>query len=115
MGVELSLKPPVCPIAANGGVSTHTIINHCDQMLAYKVRSSNNSNYSVNESYGLIQIGYTADLIITRKPGKPQPDRMVIQYVSVPQDCRDPKAVFAAPKREGEIVGETTIKLSAAE
>lgn len=37
MGVELSLDPPVCPIQANGGVSTHKIINHCDKMLAYKV------------------------------------------------------------------------------
>ncbi|CCD66599.1 MSP domain-containing protein [Caenorhabditis elegans] len=89
MGVELSLDPPVCPIQANGGVSTHKIINHCDKMLAYKIKSSNNSNYSVNTIFGLIQIGYTADLIITRKPGKPQADKLVIQFAAVEQTCRD--------------------------
>uniref|UniRef100_A0A1I7TGH9 MSP domain-containing protein n=1 Tax=Caenorhabditis tropicalis TaxID=1561998 RepID=A0A1I7TGH9_9PELO len=115
MGVELSLDPPVCPIQANGGTSKHKIINHCDKMLAYKIKSSNNSNYSVNTIYGLIQIGYTADLIITRKPGKPQADRLVIQFAAVEQTCRDPKAIFANGPPTGELCGETIIKLSAAE
>ncbi|CAI5442846.1 unnamed protein product [Caenorhabditis angaria] len=84
-------------------------------MLAYKVKSSNNSNYSVNTTYGLIQIGYTVDLIITRKDGKPQADKLVIQYASVEQTCRDPKQPFETGKPVGEIAGETIIKLSAAE
>lgn len=115
MGVELSLNPPTCPISAAGGVSKHKIINHCDQMLAYKIRSSNNSNYHVSTIYGLIQIGYTADLVITRVKGPPRPDHLTIQYASVPQDCVDPKAPFATGKPVGEITGETAIKLSAAE
>ncbi|CAI2325153.1 unnamed protein product [Caenorhabditis sp. 36 PRJEB53466] len=101
MGVELSLDPPVCPIQANGGTSKHKIVNHCDKI--------------VNTIFGLIQIGYTVDLVITRKPGKPQADRLVIQYASVEQDCRDPKAPFAGGNPVGEISGETIIKLSAAE
>ncbi|CAB3405454.1 unnamed protein product [Caenorhabditis bovis] len=115
MGVELSIDPPVCPIQANGGVSKHKIINHCDKMLAFKIKSSNNSNYSVNEIFGLIQIGYTFDLVITRKPGKPQKDKLVIQYAAVEQTCRDPKEPFASGAPVGPITGETTIKLSAAE
>ncbi|CAB3405453.1 unnamed protein product [Caenorhabditis bovis] len=115
MGVELSLDPPVCPIQANGGVSKHKMINHTDKNLAFKVKSSNNSNYSVNQIMGVIKVCETFELVITRKPGKPQKDKLVIQYAGVEESVTDPKEAFATGEPKGLFTGETIIKLSAAE
>ncbi|CAI5442847.1 unnamed protein product [Caenorhabditis angaria] len=115
MGVELSLDPPVCPIQAMGGKSTHKMINHTDKIIAFKIKSSNNSNYSVNQIFGIIKVSETFTLVITRKPGKPQADKLVIQYVAIGEDVTDAKAVFATPNPTGVFDGETIIKLSAAE
>ncbi|CAI5441013.1 unnamed protein product [Caenorhabditis angaria] len=116
MGVELSLDPPVCPIQAMGGKSTHKMTNHTDRHIAFKIKSSNNSNYSVNQIFGIIKVCETFQLIITRKPGKPQADKLVIQYVAVGEDVNDAKAFFAGPNPPtGVFEGETVIKLSAAE
>ncbi|CAR98394.1 Protein CBG25443 [Caenorhabditis briggsae] len=43
------------------------MINHTDRHLAYKVKSSNNSNYSVNLIYGILKVCDVKELIITRK------------------------------------------------
>ncbi|CAA87431.1 motile sperm domain-containing protein [Caenorhabditis elegans] len=115
MGVEISLDPPVCPIQANGGVSKHKMINHCDKILAFKVKSSNNSNYSVNLIYGILKVCDVKELVITRKPGKPQADKLIIQYCMVEDENADPKPLFANGVPPGELSGETVIKLSAAE
>ncbi|KHJ90589.1 MSP domain protein [Oesophagostomum dentatum] len=117
MGFELSIDPPRCDISVAGGTKKYKLVNHCDRMLAYKVVINPDSNYSVPEHqlYGLIQIGYTGEIEITRKAGKPRADKMVIQYVSVGQDARDAKKPFNSGKISGEIAGETVMKLIAAE
>ena len=115
MGVELSINPPTCPISAAGGVSKHKMINHTDQRLAYKIRSSNNSNYTVNTIFGIIDVAATVDLVITRTKGPAKPDHLTIHYVSVAEDATDPQAPFASGKPVGEITGQTPVKLSAAE
>ncbi|VDM72467.1 unnamed protein product [Strongylus vulgaris] len=117
MGYELSTNPSRCDIGVGGGTRTYKLVNHCDRMLAYRIIINPGSNYSVPEKqlYGLIQIGYTVDIEITRKPGKPRPDKMIIQYASVDQDCRDPKKPFATGVPVGEITGETMMKLIAVE
>ncbi|EYC13061.1 hypothetical protein Y032_0045g1244 [Ancylostoma ceylanicum] len=111
------MNPSRCDIGVAGGTKKYKLINHCDRMLAYKIIINPGSNYSVpeNQLYGLIQIGYTAEIDITRKAGKPRPDKMIIQYASVGQDARDPKQSFTTGKPVGEITGETTVKLIAAE
>ncbi|ETN82129.1 hypothetical protein RB195_013159 [Necator americanus] len=117
MGVELSTSPSRCDIGVAGGTKKYKLINHCDRMLAYRILINPGSNYSVPEKqlHGLIQIGYTCEIEITRKAGKPRPDTMVIQYASVGQDARDPKQSFSTGKPVGEITGETVMKLIAAE
>ena len=115
MGYELSVDPPTCPISAAGGQSTHRIVNHTDMPLAYKIKSSNNSNYTVNLIYGIIQVCGTAELKITRVKGPPKADHLKIEYASVAANCTDPKTPFASGKPVGEITGETAVKLSAAE
>ncbi|CAD6186077.1 unnamed protein product [Caenorhabditis auriculariae] len=111
----LKVDPPVCPIAADGGVSKHTLTNQSDLRLAFKVRSTNNSNYSVSVVHGFVNAGESLDFKITRVKGKPKADRLVFQFASVAGDASDPQAPFASGKPEGEVAGETIVKLSAAE
>ncbi|XGW02624.1 hypothetical protein V3C99_014568 [Haemonchus contortus] len=69
MGVELSIKPPNCDISVAGGTKRYTLVNHCALVLAYRIIINPGSNYSVpeNQLYGLIKVGYTAEMEITRK------------------------------------------------
>ncbi|CAJ0591039.1 unnamed protein product [Cylicocyclus nassatus] len=117
MGYELSTNPSRCDIGVGGGTKKFKLVNHCDRVLAYHVVINPGSNYSVPEGqlYGLIKVGYTVDIDITRRPGKPRPDKMIIQYASVADDATDPKKPFASGGPTGEITGETMLKLIAAE
>ncbi|KAK5967950.1 MSP domain-containing protein [Trichostrongylus colubriformis] len=117
MGVELSISPPICDITVVGGTKKYKLVNHCALMLAYKIIINPGSNYSVpeNQLYGLIQIGYTVEIEITRKKAPPRADKLVVQYASVGQDCRDPRKPFETGKPVGELTGETVMKLIAVE
>ncbi|EPB79224.1 hypothetical protein ANCCEY_01647 [Ancylostoma ceylanicum] len=42
MGVELSMNPSRCDIGVAGGTKKYKLINHCDRMLAYKMRINAN-------------------------------------------------------------------------
>ncbi|VDO33608.1 unnamed protein product [Haemonchus placei] len=117
MGVELSIKPPVCDITVAGGTKKYKLINHCALMLAYRIIINPGSNYSVpeNQLCGFIQIGYQVDIDITRKKAPPRADKLVVQYASVGQEARDPRKPFESGKPVGEITGETVMKLIAVE
>ncbi|GMR57160.1 hypothetical protein PMAYCL1PPCAC_27355, partial [Pristionchus mayeri] len=108
----IAITPDRCNISAAGGTSKHKMVNQCDRKLAFKVRSSNNSNYSVNMIGGFIDVAETKEFIITRRAGKPQPDKLLICFC----DATGPDALeHFKGEAKGEVVGETLIKLSAAE
>ncbi|XGW02623.1 hypothetical protein V3C99_014568 [Haemonchus contortus] len=117
MGVELSIKPPNCDISVAGGTKRYTLVNHCALVLAYRIIINPGSNYSVpeNQLYGLIKVGYTAEMEITRKKAPPKADKLMVQYASVKADETDPKKAFASGKPVGELTGETMMKLIASE
>ncbi|KAK6059722.1 hypothetical protein COOONC_02629 [Cooperia oncophora] len=136
MGVELSIDRLSAILPVVGGTKKYKLVNHCALMLAYKIIINPGSNYSVPERqmYGLIQIGYTVEIEITRKVGlavavsfaidkvskKRYPQRQMdkaLSFVrlSVGQEERDPKRPFATGKPVGEIKGETVMKLIAVE
>ncbi|CAJ0567192.1 unnamed protein product, partial [Mesorhabditis spiculigera] len=112
----LSLDPPVCRTTAAGGVSKHKMINMCDRKLAFKVKSSNNSNYSVSKVVGFIDIGEKQDFVITRIKGPPRGDKMVFQFIQA-GDATDAAKLFPADGTcpQAEVCGETLMKLSAGE
>ncbi|CAD5226254.1 unnamed protein product [Bursaphelenchus xylophilus] len=110
----LAVVPPVCPISAAGGKSKHRLVNQSAVKLAYKVKCTNNSNYSVNKVYGFVDVGEEGGLEITRIAGKPKADKLIVQYVQPAPDHTDPKQAFE-PGYQSEVVGETVVKLSAAE
>ena len=111
----LAVDPPSCPISAAGGKSKHKLINQSSARLAYKVKSSNNSNYGVNHIFGFCNVGETVDLEITRKPGKPKADKLVILFNEAPADATDAKPFFEPNAPKTDMTGEVVVKLSAAE
>lgn len=62
----------VLSFQAAGGKSTHKLVNQCGARLAYKIKCSNNSNYTVNPVFGIVEIGDQGQIVIERKPGKPK-------------------------------------------
>uniref|UniRef100_A0A7E4VHN9 MSP domain-containing protein n=1 Tax=Panagrellus redivivus TaxID=6233 RepID=A0A7E4VHN9_PANRE len=112
----IAVVPPTCPISAAGGKSKHKLINQSALKLAFKIKSSNNSNYGVNPIFGFVNVGAEVEVEITRKAGKPQADKLVVMYKSVADDVVDAKAVFEAKDaKPAELDGEVIVKLSAAE
>uniref|UniRef100_A0A914QER4 MSP domain-containing protein n=1 Tax=Panagrolaimus davidi TaxID=227884 RepID=A0A914QER4_9BILA len=111
----LAVEPPCCPISAAGGKSKHKLINQSSSRLAYKVKSSNNSNYGVNHIFGFVEVGGTVDFEITRKAGKPKADKLVIMFNEAPADATDASKFFEANAPKTELTGEFILKLSAAE
>lgn len=123
----LAVVPPVCPIPASGGKSKHKLVNQCGVKLAYKVRCSNNGNYSVGQVYGYVDVGEQGNLDITRivsvpdwtptdgaQAGKPKADKLVVMFAQPAPEHTDPKQAFD-PAFQSAFTGETVVKLSAAE
>ncbi|CAD5219516.1 unnamed protein product [Bursaphelenchus okinawaensis] len=110
----LAVVPPVCPISATGGKSKHKLVNQCGVKLAYKVKCSNNGNYSVNKVHGFVDVGDQGDLEITRIAGKPKADKLVVAFAQPDDKHTDPKQAFEGGF-QSQFTGETVVKLSAAE
>uniref|UniRef100_A0A915PUA6 MSP domain-containing protein n=1 Tax=Setaria digitata TaxID=48799 RepID=A0A915PUA6_9BILA len=111
----LAVVPPTCPISAAGGKSQHQLINQAAARLAFKVKSTNNSNYTVNPNMGFIEIGCKVNMEITRIAGKPKADRLIILFDMVDANETDYLKPFKPGAKHTELYGEFTVKLSAAE
>ncbi|KHN81021.1 Uncharacterized protein Tcan_13347 [Toxocara canis] len=111
----LAVVPPTCPISAAGGVSKHKLVNQCAFRMAFKVKSSNNSNYTVTPNMGIVEVGSEVPIEITRSNGKPKADRLVILFEAIGAGNNDYKSCFAPGAPKTEVSGEFVVKLSAAE
>ncbi|VDM99079.1 unnamed protein product [Thelazia callipaeda] len=111
----LAVEPPTCPISAAGGRSEHLLINQAAARLAFKVKSTNNSNYRVNPNMGFIEVGGQIKMEITRIAGKPKADRLVILFDMVDAAETDYTKPFKPGALHTDLYGEFTVKLSAAE
>ncbi|KAJ1346694.1 hypothetical protein KIN20_001581 [Parelaphostrongylus tenuis] len=63
--------------------------------VAFKVKCSNNNEYGIQPIYGYIPTSGTVTLTVTRLPGRPKEDIMVLQWIEVKDDTKEPKQVFA--------------------
>ncbi|VDM63328.1 unnamed protein product [Angiostrongylus costaricensis] len=109
MGYEVSINPAKCRFTSSGGTSKHKLINHCDRNLAYKVVFQDQSKYSVptDKAVGVIEVGRTVDIEITRQPGKGPQEEMAIEYFPISNTGDASKSCY------GELAGKTTMKLIA--
>uniref|UniRef100_A0A1I7ZDC2 MSP domain-containing protein n=1 Tax=Steinernema glaseri TaxID=37863 RepID=A0A1I7ZDC2_9BILA len=112
----LACVPPVCPISAAGGKSQHHLVNQCGAKLAFKVKCSNNSNYTVKPVFGVVGVGEKVAMEITRSNGKPKGDKLVILFAEVTDTMTPAEAASAfQPGFQSSLTGEVVVKLSAAE
>ncbi|KAF1660296.1 UNVERIFIED_CONTAM: Sperm-specific class P protein 19, partial [Eudyptes robustus] len=106
---SLAVDPPTCQVPAAGGTSIHQLVNSGACRVAFKVRSSNNNDYRLKPVFGFIEPSSSAKFDITRKPGPPKEDKMVIQFVEAPADATDAQGAF----KDGKNVGSVTLPCSA--
>uniref|UniRef100_A0A914XZL9 MSP domain-containing protein n=1 Tax=Panagrolaimus superbus TaxID=310955 RepID=A0A914XZL9_9BILA len=106
----LAADPANAAVPAAGGSSTHQLVNSGASRLAFKVKSSNNTEYRLKPVFGFVEAGASAPLEITRLAGPPKDDKLVVQFAEVAADATDPQAPFKA----GPAAGEVVIPVSAA-
>lgn len=102
--MALVADPPAAQVPAAGGASTHQLTNSGAARLAFKVKSSNNTEYRLKPVFGFVEAGASAPLEITRLAGPPKEDKLVVQFAEVPADATDPQAPFKAGPAGGEII-----------
>ncbi|ETN75488.1 hypothetical protein RB195_003845 [Necator americanus] len=109
MGYELHVEPSKCTITTSGGKSKHKLINYCDRNLAYKIVFAAGSKYSVppDKMSGVIDVGKSAEVEITRKTGKGPEEVMTVEYAPANPD--------PSKGKNGEIAGQTVVKLKPTE
>ncbi|KAK5985513.1 hypothetical protein GCK32_013893, partial [Trichostrongylus colubriformis] len=90
----LKVEPPKATFKPSGGVSVHTITNKGLTRLVYKIKCSNNNEYGIHPVYGFIEPMSSSLVMITRLPGIPKEDKMVIQWVEAAADAKDPREAF---------------------
>ncbi|CAJ0605683.1 unnamed protein product [Cylicocyclus nassatus] len=77
----LTVDPPVSTFPTTGGRLYHTLKNPRGTRMVFKIKCSNNNDYGINPVYGFVEANGTVPINITRLPGPPKEDRMVIQFV----------------------------------
>uniref|UniRef100_A0A915CGS8 Major sperm protein n=1 Tax=Parascaris univalens TaxID=6257 RepID=A0A915CGS8_PARUN len=107
---SLTIDPPAANMPAGGGVSTHTLANPSAVRLAFKVKSSNNTDYRLKPVYGFVEPMAVAPVEITRTAGPPRSDKLVIQFKEAAADAPDATVIF----KEGAPLGEVVLPLNAA-
>ncbi|KAE9415689.1 hypothetical protein Angca_009043, partial [Angiostrongylus cantonensis] len=94
----VTVEPAIVKFTPAGGKLTVTLKNGGERVV-FKVKCSNNNEYGIQPIYGFIAMSSTISLMITRLPGKPKEDIMVIQWVQTKDDGKDAKDAFTAAPR----------------
>ncbi|VDN57279.1 unnamed protein product [Dracunculus medinensis] len=106
---SLFIDPPVANFQTTGGTSVHKLINHTGIRLAFKIKSSNNKDYRMNQVYGFLEPEMAFPLIISRIGGQPRIDKLVVQYKKAVPNLKDAEENF----KQGPPIGEITMQLIA--
>ncbi|KAK0412745.1 hypothetical protein QR680_006402 [Steinernema hermaphroditum] len=90
----LSIDPETATFITSGGRSEHMLVNCGDARLAVKVRCSDNNVYRVNPVYMFVEAGQCTSLMVTRLPGPPKVDKLVLHYVACAESEQSAKELF---------------------
>ncbi|WKX98063.1 hypothetical protein Q1695_013618 [Nippostrongylus brasiliensis] len=90
----LKVDPARATFRTAGGVSLHNVTNKGLIRFAFKIKCSNNNEYGISPVYGFIDPMSSCPVKITRLPGIPKVDKMVIQWVQTTPGTTDPKEAF---------------------
>ncbi|KAK6738357.1 hypothetical protein RB195_020460 [Necator americanus] len=91
----LTVDPPASIFPTTGGQLKHTLKNPRQTRMVYKIKCSNNNDYGISPVYSFVEAGGTATITVTRLPGAPKEDKMVIQFVEAPAGGKTPEEAFA--------------------
>ncbi|TKR67964.1 hypothetical protein L596_024028 [Steinernema carpocapsae] len=91
---SLSIDPESATFLTSGGRSEHMLVNCSEARIAVKVRCSDNSVYRVNPVYTFVEPGQCTSLIVTRLPGLPKVDKLVIHYIACSEKDHTAKDLF---------------------
>ncbi|XGW09346.1 hypothetical protein V3C99_011554, partial [Haemonchus contortus] len=94
LSLMLKVQPPKATFNPIGGVSNHTVTNSGKTRLVFKIKSSNNNDYGIHPVFGFIEPSSSTVVKVTRLPGNPKEDKMIIQWVEAPGTVKDPKEAF---------------------
>uniref|UniRef100_A0A0K0D0E3 Major sperm protein n=1 Tax=Angiostrongylus cantonensis TaxID=6313 RepID=A0A0K0D0E3_ANGCA len=90
----LKAEPAIVNFSTAGGKLNIILRNEVGARVAFKVKCSNNHEYGILPIYGFIKVSETASLEITRLPGKPKEDKMVILWEEAKASSTDAKDAF---------------------
>ena len=102
--MALNVEPAEATFPASGGLCSFAIVNNTEARHAFKIKTSNNTNYRVNPVFGFVEPKAKCQLTIQRTDGPPKEDKLVVQWAEVPAEEQDAKAPFAAGAQAGEVV-----------
>uniref|UniRef100_A0AC35TTX4 MSP domain-containing protein n=1 Tax=Rhabditophanes sp. KR3021 TaxID=114890 RepID=A0AC35TTX4_9BILA len=103
----LTIEPAAVEVPAAGGTSTHKLTNPGATRIAFKIKSSNNNEYRLKPVFGFVEPGAATDVVVTRLPGAPKEDKLVIYFTdqNVAPETPKPEDVFVAtPTGSGNII-----------
>ncbi|KAI6211046.1 Major sperm protein [Aphelenchoides besseyi] len=101
---SMSVDPEVGKFLATGGRSEHMCVNLGESRICVKVRCSNNVLYRVNPVYMFIDPRQCQNLIVSRLPGEPKGDKLILHYLPCDDNASDPHEVFKNSTRKPEQV-----------
>uniref|UniRef100_A0A0R3PEX7 MSP domain-containing protein n=1 Tax=Angiostrongylus costaricensis TaxID=334426 RepID=A0A0R3PEX7_ANGCS len=93
----LKVEPGIVNFSTAGGKLNVVLRNEVGARVAFKVKCSNNHEYGILPIYGFIKVSETASLEITRLPGKPKEDKMVILWEEAKASSTEAKDAFTNP------------------
>ncbi|KAK6050742.1 MSP domain protein [Cooperia oncophora] len=96
IGLLLKVEPPKAIFKTSGGLSKHTVTNKGQKRVVFKIKCSNNNDYGIHPVFGFIEPMSPTTVMITRLPGVPKQDKIVIQWVDAPATAKDPREAFKA-------------------
>ncbi|ETN75487.1 hypothetical protein NECAME_12335 [Necator americanus] len=110
MVIPSMVVPSQNPLFVGIGGSRRELRSNSDRKIAFKLVFPPNSNYSAQETFGVIPELGKVTILLTRAVGFSffsTEEKMTIQYAAMANGQTDPAASFASGTPTGEFIGET--------
>ncbi|KAK6752677.1 hypothetical protein RB195_003842 [Necator americanus] len=112
MVIPSMVVPSQNPLFVGIGGSRRELRSNSDRKIAFKLVFPPNSNYSAQETFGVIPELGKVTILLTRANCRCAEEKMTIQYAAMANGQTDPAASFASGTPTGEFIGETEVRLS---
>ncbi|CAI5439683.1 unnamed protein product [Caenorhabditis angaria] len=95
MGVWVYIEPSSALFPATvQATSVHHLVNVKAKRLAFKVKTSNNEQYSVRPVFGFLDPNRYEKFEVQKMIGPPTEDKIIVQYIEVSDMIENPRTPF---------------------